>query len=175
MRDRALEVIALRESDWPALRALRLFALESEPGVFSSKYDDERYKLESEWRELASNTSDRQRIFGVFDGPELVGITAAFTDRGDPSGSTAILAMSFLQPAYRGLGVSRAMYQARLDWILTVRRFQTIRVAHRRSNEASRRANQRFGFVQIQALPLTWPDGITEDEVIYELPTTALD
>jgi GNAT superfamily N-acetyltransferase len=160
----------LCEVDWEMLRTLRLRALQSEPGMFSSSYEDERNHQESHWRRLASNENDGQRIFGLFAGDVLIGITAAFTYRGDPTGRTAILAMSYILPEYRGRRLSRLYYEARLAWIRSASAFEVVRVSHRRSNERSRRANQRHAFVETCANPVVWLDGITEDEVVYELP-----
>jgi hypothetical protein len=39
----------------------------------------------------------------------------------------------------------------------------------RASNAASRRACERHGFMPVRTATRTWPDGATEDEIIYEL------
>jgi len=158
----------LDTSDWAAFRDIRLKALESEPGVFASSYEREVGREESGWRELVTG-DDKHQVFGLFDASKLIGITAVFTHRDDPSGATAILAMSFIEPDYRGRGLSRLLYQARLDWVRTRPQFKRVVVGHRESNETSRRANQAFGFQYVGREPHTWPDGVTEDELIYEL------
>jgi RimJ/RimL family protein N-acetyltransferase len=112
--------------------------------------------------------TDRQ-TFGLFDGDRLVGITGVITKREDPSGRTAMLVMSFIVPAYRGRGLSRLFYDARLEWIARHGTFDRVVVSHRRSNEASRRANQHFGFILKETASRTWPDGTVEDELSYEL------
>ncbi len=86
------------------------------------------------------------RVFGLFDAGRLIGITAVFAWREDPSGESAILAMSFILPEYRGRGFSRLLYKARLDWARTVVQFKRVVVSHRESNERSRRAIERHGF-----------------------------
>jgi len=105
----------------------------------------------------------------LFDEKKLIGITATFTWRGDKTGATALLAMSYIDPGYRGRGLSRMLYEARLNWIAAQPQFRKVIVGHRASNEASRRANQRFGFVKIDRAARTWPDGAVEDEITYEL------
>ncbi len=97
------------------------------------------------WRETVT-ADDKHQVFGLFDGSQLIGVTAMFTHSGDPSGETAFLAMSFIQPEYRGRGLSRLLHQARLEWVRAHSRFKRIVVGHRESNEISRRANQAFGF-----------------------------
>lgn len=156
----------LRHSDWEAFRDFRLAALLAEPGVFSSSYEKEVDYPPRRWQRTILGPTNQ--AFGLFDGEEFVGITAVFTHRDDPSGETAHLAMSFIKPEYRGKGLSGMLYEARLEWVAAHPKFNKIVVSHRASNEASRRANQRYGFVPIGREPHTWPDGETEDQVFYE-------
>jgi len=109
------------------------------------------------------------KIFGLFDGERLVGITGAFAWPDDHSGGTATLVMSYIVPAYRGRGLSRLLYAAALDWTRRHPQFGRVIVAMRASNAASRRACERHGFAPVRTATRTWPDGANEDEIIYEL------
>src|SRR5262249_318377 len=139
-----IAIRALAPAEWQRFRDFRLQALKAAPGVFASSYDAEVTKSPEEWQRTIS--APTHHAFGLFDGVVLIGITAVFSYREDPSGQTALLAMSFLLPEYRGRGLSRLLYQVRLDWIRASGRFKRVVVSHRASNEASRRANQRHGF-----------------------------
>jgi len=154
-------------SEWEIFRNLRLQALTDEPGVFAASYDSAAALSPEEWQDTVQGPD--HQVFGLFDEARLIGITAAFTWRDDPSGETALLAMSFIIPEYRGRGLSQLLYEARLIWIRTRSQFRRVVVYHRESNERSRRANQRFGFSVLQRASRKWPDGATEDEVLYEL------
>jgi RimJ/RimL family protein N-acetyltransferase len=123
--------------------------------------------LPGEWQALI--TDPGQRTFGLFTAGELIGITAAFTDRGDPSGRTALLGMSYIAPGHRGRGLTALLYGARLAWVRARPAFQRARVSHRKSNLASRRAIERHGFAVVGHSIRTWPDGATEDEILYAL------
>ncbi len=169
MLDHGLELRPLEQDDWVALKALRLHALRSEPHVFSRRYDDEVHTCDADWRQLASNDSHAQRIFGLFDGETMIGLTAIFSDQEDPTAKTAVLAMSYLRPSYRGRGLSHLFYQERLRWARGEGGFTRIRVSHRLSNAASRAANQSHGFREIATVARLWPDGTSEAEVFYEL------
>jgi RimJ/RimL family protein N-acetyltransferase len=158
---------ALEPSEWEAFRDFRLDALKAAPGVFAFSYDQATAQLPEDWQ--AAIKGDGHQVFGLFDGERLIGITGAFTYDGDPTGQTALLVMSFILPPHRGRGLSRMFYDARLAWIRSQPRYRRILVSHRKSNEASRRANQRHCFVQTKIVPHTWPDGEAEDEVFYEL------
>ena len=158
----------LEPDEWEKFKELRLFALRTEPGMFCSTYAREAEFDEAEWRSRIRD--DGGQAFGLFDGEHLVGLTAVYTnDDDDPSGATATLAMSFILPEYRGRGFAKMLYDARLTWIKAQAKFKRVTVSHRKSNDVSRKANQAHGFVQTGAQSRTWPDGITDDELMYEL------
>jgi RimJ/RimL family protein N-acetyltransferase len=163
----SITIRALDSTEWVAFRDFRLQALKSAPGVFGSSYESEVTRTAEEWQDTV--TGPGHQVFGLFDGKHLIGITAAFTWREDPSGETALLAMSFILPEYRGRRLSRLLYQARLDWIRKHSEFKRAVVFHRRSNEASRRANERHGFRPVGRATHAWPDGTIEDEIFCEL------
>jgi RimJ/RimL family protein N-acetyltransferase len=167
--DLAVSLRALAGDDWAALRRIRLHALRTEPGLFFRRIDDEADLGDDAWIALASG-DDAHQLFGLFEGAELVGISGVFTDRDDPTETTASLGMSYLLPAYRRRGFGSRLYQARLAWAAARPKFMRAAVGHRRSNEASRRAIARFGFRWTRNEPHVWPDGETEDDVCYELP-----
>ena len=158
---------ALTASEWIDVRDLRLHALKTEPGVFRSSFDKEAFEPPERWQETIQG--DDHQLFGLFDEAQLIGITAVFTSRDDPTGQTALLAYTFIQPQYRGLGLSRLFYKARLDWIKSRPQYTRVVVSHRASNERSRHAILRHGFVESGDVERTWPDGATEPEITYEL------
>jgi len=163
-----MKIRSLTPSEWRLFRDFRLNALKSTAGVYLTSYAEAAARSEDDWRALLA--PERQQIFGLFDGDRLIGITAVFTLQEDPS--TAMLAMSFIDPAYRRRRLSRLLFEARLDWARQ-RKFRRVVVSHRGSNAASMRAIRAFGFQPIGKSPRTWPDGTTEDEISYELCLTA--
>jgi RimJ/RimL family protein N-acetyltransferase len=163
----SIRIRALESAEWAAFKNFRLQALKATPGMFASSYEAEVGMTPEEWQRTIRGPT--HQVFGLFAGEDLIAITAAFTWREDPSGQTALLAMSFILPEYRGRGLSEMLYEARLDWIRTQRRFKRVVVSHRQSNEQSRRAIERHGFLPTGRAQRTWPDGTTEDEIFYEL------
>jgi len=142
--------------------------LQTEPGVFFRRYDDEAALTDHEWIALATGGDTRQ-VFGLFDGDRLVGITGIAADRDDPTGATASLGMSYILPEYRRRGYATAFYEVRLAWARARPHFVRASVGHRQSNNATRRAAARFGFRPIDAKLHRWPDGSEENHVSYEL------
>ena len=170
-RDAGIHIRPLTGGEWRLFRDFRLAALQAAPGVFTATYAVERDFPQHRWQRTV--TGDDHQVFGLFDGNQLVGIAAVFTHRDDPSGRTALLAMSFIEPAYRGRGLSGLLYEVRLDWIAARGTFTRVVVSHRASNEASKRANQRYGFIEVSREPAVWPDGDAEEAVHYELRLSA--
>lgn len=134
----------LNRYDWQALRAIRLKALQNHAEVYGSRYEDEAIKDDRYWQDMLDGHDCA--VFGLYDDQCLIGIGGAFTDKHDESGQTAVLAMGYIETNYRGQKLSRLLYEARIGWAQAQHRFTKIVVSHRRGNEASRRANQAFGF-----------------------------
>ena len=162
-----LTVRALAVREWNLLRDFRLMALKDAPGVFATSYAEAVQRTPKAWQSLVNGPTNQ--VFGLFDGERLVGITGAFASLEDPSRETATLVMSYILTPYRGRGLSRLLYAAALDWTRAHPRFTRVIVAMRDSNESSRRACERQGFAPVRRASRTWPDGATEDEIIYEL------
>jgi RimJ/RimL family protein N-acetyltransferase len=160
-------VRALAVAEWNVFRNLRLMALKDAPGVFATSYGEAEKRAPETWQSLVSGPANQ--IFGLFDGEHLVGITGVFAWPDDASGETATLVMSYIVPAYRGRGLSGLLYTAALKWTRAHPQFKRVIVAMRASNAASRRACERHGFAPLRTATRTWPDGASEDEVVYEL------
>ncbi len=143
--------------DWKAYKAIRLEALSLHADVYGNSLELEQSWSDQHWQDMLDD--DRHAFFGLYDGNDLIGCTAVFTDRNDASGKTALLAGSYIRQDYRGRGLSRKLYEARLEWIRAAKRFDTAAVGHKEGNEVSRRANQAFGFAHTGTEEKIWGDG----------------
>jgi RimJ/RimL family protein N-acetyltransferase len=156
----------LSVDDWQAGRAIRLQALAECPGNYFTSLAEAEARDDDDWRAMLANP--RMATFGLFVGNLLAGLTAIYIADEDPSNRTAGFAMSYLRPEWRGRGFARRLHEVRLDWARANNMVRVI-VSHRASNAASRAAILRSGFRRIRAEPYLWPDGVTEDDVRYEL------
>lgn len=163
----SVTVRAFEPSEWPAFREMRLAALKDVPGAYSGTYEDSLKRADAAWQALVRGPT--HQIFGLFEGTRLIGITGVFASDEDHSGGTAALMMSYILPEYRKRGLSRLLYDARLAWARTRPQFKLVTVSVRESNAASRKANQRFGFVMTETQRRVRRDGVSEDEIFYEL------
>jgi len=164
----AIDVRLFEPDEWQIYKAIRLKALQSDPGVFGSNYGREVVYTDEEWQ--ARMTDATRGVFGVFHYGDIIGMTGVATSKDDPA--AAVLWGSWLEKSWRGKGISERMYKARLDWARAQPQFKRIIVAHRQSNTASKMANQKHGFVFTHLEHHVWPDGTEEPELHYTLPLT---
>lgn len=153
-------------SDWQDYKRLRLEALKLHAANFGASYMEEASKTHEEWRAIMTGAGFQR--FGLYnDDGQMVGIGGVITDRNDDR--NAILIAGYIQKEYRGKGYSRLLYQHRMQWAIDSGRFNSILVGHHEGNEASRRANQAFGFEHIGTEEKSFGDGSRAIEHQYEV------
>jgi RimJ/RimL family protein N-acetyltransferase len=162
-----ISIRQLTENDWRELAQIRLTALQTDPRVFGSNYELESKFTEIDWRSRLQSADSA--IFMIFEDDEPVGMTGVSVYREDETNKTAIFWGSWLAPHARGKGLSKLMYESRIEWAKAHPTVERIIVSHRASNLASKYANQKHGFVFTRTHEKVWTDGATEDEVCYEL------
>jgi len=146
-------------------KAIRLEALQTEPGMFGNSYDMEAAMPSSAWQERVIDRGAAR--FGLYHGNELVGTASVVVVNKDIP-YEGYMTQSYIKRSYRGMGLSQMLYDARIRWAREHGITQLI-IGHRRINEASRRANQRNGFIYTHSEPKLWPDGATDDMLYYKL------
>ena len=154
----------LEESDWQIFRNIRLEALQKHPELFNPS-NNEFLRSEQEWKDVLKSIT----TFGLFEKDKIIGITGIVTDRDDPSGKTGLFVMSYIQPQFRKQDLSQLLYSARIDWAKNHSNYKKLKVGHREGNEASRKANQKFGFVLKSKDLIEWPDSKKDLLYTYEL------
>lgn len=116
-----ISIRVMGEDDWALYRALRLQALQESPESFYSTYLHERDFTDQDW-------VDRIRK----DGRGRHGLPLMAEVSGEPAGlalglideranKTASAYQTWVSPAYRGLGVGRALLEQIISWAETVR------------------------------------------------------
>lgn len=160
-----IEVRRFTPDEWRAYKGVRLKALLSDPSVFGSSHAREVNEPDEKW--LNTLSSSDVAVFGVFRFGDVIGMTGIVMDKTDKS--AAKLWGSWLEPAWRGKGLSEKMYRARLEWARNNPQVERVIVSHRESNTASKKANRKHGFRQTHTEQRTWPDGVAETEIYYEL------
>lgn len=154
----------LVEEEWQLYKAIRLESLQKSHGVFGGNYADESVRPDSEWQERLGNK--KYAFFGVFFNVECVGLAGVVEFKEDAQ--TALLIAHYIREGHRGKGLANLFYKASIAWAKE-NGYKRAIVSHRYSNLASKAANQKVGFVYTHSESRTWPDGVTEDNVYYEL------
>src|SRR5450755_221393 len=95
-----IKIRLLSPEEWAIYKEMRLHSLKTESRVFSRTWEEDAGLPDEAWRNDLCN--DKEGYFGLFDGDKMVGLTAVFPDKADPSGKTAKLGLSYILPAYRG-------------------------------------------------------------------------
>ncbi len=166
-----ISIRQINEKDWREFREIRLKALKADPTVFGSSYEREVNKSKQDWKDWVGEKG--QAIFFIHDEETPIGMTGIYIPQDTVGKSTSVLWGSWLEPDYRWKGISGLMYEARIEWAKQQSELKRIEVSHRESNLASKHANQKHGFKYTYSESKTWHDGVTEDEVYYELIISA--
>lgn len=165
-----ISIRALTPDDCDALIAIRLEALEKHPNYFCATLVETKKLSKDNWLErINSKTS---KIFGLFDGDDLAGITGIYTPEEKPN--TGVLVMSYIKPEYRGKGHSALFYEARINWALEQSHLEIVKVSHRGGNKPSEAAIKNHGFKPAGSQDIDWPDGTRDTEYMYELDLNIL-
>ncbi|HTN17419.1 MAG TPA: GNAT family N-acetyltransferase [Chitinophagaceae bacterium] len=151
-------------NDLEAYRQMRLEALLTEAGNFGNSYAFEAAFSDDEWSKRLSNPYGC--CFGLYRQDELIGITGIVSGADKPA--EAYMTQSYIRKAYRGQGLSRMLYEARIAWA-KARGISCLIIGHRERNVISKAANQCFGFTYTHQEDRIWPDGVSEPMLYYKL------
>ena len=127
--------------DWRASKELRLGALASSPGSFSSTLERELEFDDEVWRTRLERAAT---FFAVDDDGTFVGTVTGIGDRHEPGGRE-VVAM-WVDPEWRGRGVGGALMGAVVEWA-RAEGAASIALWVADGNDAARRLYERRGFV----------------------------
>lgn len=150
--------------DWQDYRAIRLEALQTESHFFGTGYEEELNETEEQWRKRLSHSIGA--YWGLFYETECVGLTGIWPRQKE--NDTLLLRSSYIRSQHRGMGLSGLFYTARIEWA-KAHGYKRLVVYHREGNEASKAANQKFGFRYTHTESMDWPDGSADGHICYEL------
>jgi RimJ/RimL family protein N-acetyltransferase len=106
----------------------------------------------------------------VFNALRGLGLKKSFACAAESlTGRTAWLGEIFILPEYRGHHLSKPLYQAGVDWALDRPQIRGLMAAVRKSNLASNAAIREHGFAHLYEAPFVWPDGKTDDDIVYRI------
>jgi ribosomal protein S18 acetylase RimI-like enzyme len=150
------------QSDWEAVRDIRLRSLREEPDAYASDYETEARFEPAKWKQRIETASS---YLAFNDDDDLVGI-ATGVETGD--GDTLVVGM-YVAPEERGFGCAHQLLDAISD--LAVRREgRRLLLEVAESNIRAARAYRSYGFVETgRRRTLERDPSITEIELVYPL------
>ena len=127
--------------DWPALRQIRLAALQDAPDAFASTYAREETLDEAAWRARISRGGSFLAYVQEISASEPVGLVGGHETE---PGTVGLISM-WVRPQARGHGVGEALIAAVLDWA-QARHARSVHLWVTETNKAARRLYERCGF-----------------------------
>jgi GNAT superfamily N-acetyltransferase len=127
--------------DWPALREIRLAALQDAPDAFASAYASEETLDEAAWRARIARGGSFLAYVPEISASEPVGLAGGY----EPEPGTVGLISMWVRPQARGHGVGEALIAAVLDWA-RARSARSVHLWVTEANKPARRLYVRCGF-----------------------------
>ena len=135
-----IEIRAVTEDDWHAVREIRLRALLDTPDNFWATYSDEVDRPESWWRGFIG----RSGWFLAFEEERPVGIAAGMQDPDGPTTSRELISM-WVDPDYRGRGIGADLVEAVAGWA-RAQGAEDLDLMFTTGNTGAQRLYERCGF-----------------------------
>jgi len=151
----------LKESEAVLYKTMRLEAIQTEASMFRISTTPENELTDLEWQERIKYP---RIVFILFKNEKPIGMTSMLL----LNDQEASLGQSYIKKRFRGLGLSKLLYQIRMKYAVKLH-LKRLTVSHRKSNTASKAANQRIGFIYTHLETMNWLDGTTEDVLYYVL------
>ena len=127
--------------DWPALREIRLAALQDAPDAFASTHAREEVFDDAAWRARITRGGSFLAYVPEISASEPVGLVGGYETE---PGTVGLISM-WVRPQARGHGVGEALIAAVLDWA-QARLARSVHLWVTETNKPARRLYERCGF-----------------------------
>lgn len=106
----------LLPSEWEVFRNIRLAALQTEASAFGSKYEDFVSRPESYWKGILENPNNILFVAEVEN--KVVGMVRLKLDDDEIADEYAYLGSLYVDAAYRGQGIAKALIESAEKYVL---------------------------------------------------------
>ena len=162
-----VQIRAACPSDWQNVREL-CFESCTEPPFYLTGNENWPNYVQDDWVDYSVGPG--LAMFLLFDTsttpPYPIGKARISTANGDST--TAVADGIYIRAAYRGRGLSKLLWEARIRWA-HLYEFRRITTIHRLSNVRSMRSILTQGFIETERIPAESISGAIEPEIVYEL------
>jgi ribosomal protein S18 acetylase RimI-like enzyme len=135
---------ALGAADAAAFKAIRVQATEeAQTSVYQTPAEESARPLE----ELQIQLTDRHsRVFGAFEGEQLVGISGISRDPESKRRHTARIRLLYVSPAHRSRGIARQLLTSVVDYAASIPGIRQIKLSVTCNNASAQHLYAAFGF-----------------------------
>jgi RimJ/RimL family protein N-acetyltransferase len=168
---RRVRIRPAKPADAPALRALRLEALERHPEAFIADSAAEAARPAAHWEELAAtgDENDEAAVYVAEAGTALAGMAGISRKTQPKTRHSAVVWGVYVRPEWRGQGIGEALVRRCLDWGRRIG-LRVVRIAAVNSNAAAIRCYERCGFTPYGIEPeAVYMDGKAYDDVLMAI------
>jgi ribosomal protein S18 acetylase RimI-like enzyme len=145
-----MHINTLGITDAPAYRALRLRALREHADAFTSSFEEEAERPLADTIQRLSNPAER--LWGAFDGPQLVGMVGISHETRLKNRHKAHLVGMYVAPEHAGQGVGAALVAAVVQHA-AARQLALLVLTVTDGNHAAQALYERAGFVSFGVEP----------------------
>ncbi len=152
----------LTPDDAEVFRLIRLEALRTDPGAFSSRAEDWEILSLGEWRRRLIETP----VFVAFEHDEPVAIMGLMWQKPSKMTHRATLIMVYVRATQRGTGLARKLLHYVMDHA-AAHGIRQLELAVNADNPIARRFYERAGFAEMGRIPGGFiQDGMEIDEIL---------
>ena len=168
MSNNEFKVIQLTVNDWQMLKQIRTDAVNSHSDVFAPSIHPEKLS-DDEWKNRLSNPASVSFVIIDEKTQAVVGLTGVYLEGGDANSEAGHMISSFIKNSHKGTGLSKLLYQARIDWAKKHHRLKRLVLEQRETNTGIKCVHQKFGFKFLQKSQCKFADGTIAKTEIFEL------
>lgn len=143
-----ITINTLEPSLWKQHKTLRLLSLQDSPDAFGSTYEAERIQSDSAWEQRIATalTLPENKAFIAYQHQQACGLLWCKLAANDATSAT--LFQMWVAPAQRGLGISKQLLEAAIQWVRATGR-QRIELGVTQTNTAAIHLYKRYGFIPV--------------------------
>ena len=139
-----MKLVKLGPKDWKKFRDLRLEALREDSLAFGASYEEKAKQPDEKWKQKLENP--KNPIMVAYDGRQLIGMVAAYQEKGEKLKHIAYVWGVYLRKDYRGKGIGKRLMEALLDEIAKNKEIEKLNLNVNANQQSAVKLYEKLGF-----------------------------